>query len=79
MRKKSELGKTQTEDVLQYMKDNGSISSMDAFREFGATRLSAIIFSLRKRGYDIETETWVRTNRYGRKIEFAKYILHDEP
>ncbi len=71
------MGKTQTEDVLQYMKDNGSISSMDAFREFGATRLSAIIFSLRKRGYDIETQIEVSKNRYGRNVEFARYILHE--
>lgn len=72
------MGKSQTEDVLRYMKEEGAISSMDAFREFGATRLSAIIFELRRRGYNIETEIWERKNRYGRKTEFAKYILHED-
>lgn len=72
------MGKSQTEDVLRYMKEEGSISSMDAFGEFGATRLSGIIFALRKRGYNIETEIWEYVNRYGRKIEFAKYILHED-
>ena len=75
----SKLGKSQTEDVLRYMKENGSISSMEAFREFGATRLSAIIFALRKRGYEIETEIWTCTNRYGKNVDFAKYILKEEP
>lgn len=73
------MGKSQTEDILRFMKENGSISSMDAFKEFGATRLSGIIWCLRKRGYDIETEIWTCTNRYGKKIDFAKYILHSEP
>lgn len=72
------MGKSQTEDVLRYMKEEGAISSMDAFREFGATRLSAIIFELRRRGYNIETEIWECKNRYGRKTEFAKYILHED-
>ena len=72
------MGKSQTEDILRFMKENGSISSVDAFREFGATRLSGIIFALRKRGYNIETEIWECVNRYGRKIEFAKYILHED-
>lgn len=73
------MGKSQTEDILKYMKDNGSISSMEAFKEFGATRLSAIIFALRKRGYEIDTEIWECKNRYGKTVDFAKYILIDEP
>ena len=77
MRKKSELGKSQTEDVLRFMREEGSITSMDAIREFGATRLSAIIFSLREQGYDIETHMEVRKNRYGHTVEYARYILND--
>jgi hypothetical protein len=79
MREMKKLGKSQTEDVLRYMKENGSISSKEAFEEFGATRLSAIIFALRKRGYEIETEIWTCTNRYGKNVDFAKYILKEEP
>lgn len=73
------MGKSQTEDVLRFMKEKGSISSMEAFKEFGATRLSAIIFRLRKRGYKIDTEIWSRKNRYGKIVEFARYVLIDEP
>ena len=79
MRRKSDLGKSQTEDVVRFMKEEGSITSMDAIREFGATRLSAIIFSLREQGYDIETRMEVGKNRYGRTMEYARYVLIDEP
>lgn len=79
MRRKSDLGKSQTEDVIRFMKEEGSITSKDAIEEFGATRLSSIIFSLRKQGYDIETHMEVGINRYGRTMEYARYVLIDEP
>lgn len=44
---------TQTQKVLKYLKKGHTITSMDAFRKFHATRLSDIIFRLRKRGYKI--------------------------
>lgn len=40
---------TQEEQVYQYMKENDYITSMDAFRYLGVTRLSAKIFDLRKK------------------------------
>jgi hypothetical protein len=77
MRRKSDLGKSQTEDILRFMDEHGSITSMDAIKEFGATRLSAIIFNLRERGYDIETHMEVGKNRYGHTVEYARYVLND--
>lgn len=74
----SKLGKSQTEDVIKFMKEHGSITSMDAIKNFGATRLSAIIFSLRKRGYDIDTRMEVGKNRYGKTSEYARYVLNKE-
>lgn len=48
---------TQSEQVLQYMKQNGKISSLDAFK-MGILRLSARIWDLRnKEGYRIKGET----------------------
>ena len=72
------LGKSQTEDVLNHMRQNGSISSMEAFKLYGATRLSAIIFSLRKRGYEIDTEMHTTKTRYGKNTDYAKYILRED-
>jgi hypothetical protein len=77
MRKKSDLGNSQTDDVLKFIQEEGSITSMDAIREFGATRLSAIIFNLRKKGYNITTTMEVSKNRYGKTVEFARYILEE--
>jgi len=67
-----------TTAVLSHLMDNGSITSMDAIERYGATRLSAIIFNLRRRGYDIETVTMGMTDRYGHAVNYAKYVLHEK-
>lgn len=68
-----------TSRVLQYLKENGSITSWEAIQEFGATRLSAIIFNLRhKYNLNIISERIEFTDRYGYKSSFAKYILKEE-
>ena len=46
---------TQQAKVLEYLKAGNSITNWDAFRLFNATRLSDIIFNLRRKGYDIAT------------------------
>lgn len=46
---------TQQMKVLEYLKAGHTITNMDAFRLFNATRLSDIIFNLRRKGYDIAT------------------------
>ena len=64
--------------ILNHLKECGSITSMEAFEKYGATRLSAIIFDFRKMGYDIDTHELVRKNRYGESCVFAKYVLKGE-
>lgn len=61
--------------VLKYLQENDGISSMEAFELFGATRLSAIIFKLRKYGYCITNNRCCSKNRYGEKVYFVKYKL----
>lgn len=41
--------------VLEYLKANGSITSLQAFEKFKATRLSSIILRLRREGHHIIT------------------------
>lgn len=65
--------------VLEWLKSKGSISSLEAFKELGVTRLSAIIFNLRKRGYDIETVTCEGTDRFGHPMRYARYYLRNSP
>ena len=66
---------TQTADVLAHLEKYGSITSMEAIKLYGATRLSDIIFRLRRRGYTITTERFEVKTRYDRKTRPAKYIL----
>ena len=47
------MGKQQ-ERVLNYMSDYGSVSSLEAFRDLGVTRLSAVIFNLKRKGVKIK-------------------------
>ena len=42
--------------VLNHLKNDNSITPLEALNKFGAFRLSAIIFDLKKDGYDIDTE-----------------------
>ena len=69
---------THYDRILRHLKDYGSITSWEAFEEYGCTRLSAIIFVLRKVGYIINSEKIGRKNRYGKMVYFAKYTLVEE-
>ena len=61
---------------MKYIKThNRGITSIQAIELFGATRLSDIIFKLRKDGYEIETESVTKKNRYGHAVTFARYTL----
>lgn len=68
----------QTEMVLKWLKEVGPITPLDALREFGLMRLGARIFDLRRQGYNIETKTETRVNRFGRKVSYARYELKGE-
>lgn len=63
------------ERVLDYMKSCGSISSMEAFQDLGITRLSAVIFTLKQDGWQIQTQTEKAKNRFGKTIYYARYSL----
>ena len=63
-----------TKEVLYHLQTYGTITSMEAIDMFGATRLAAIIFILRKRGYEIETLMQTTYDRYGNVCEYAKYV-----
>ena len=65
-----------TNAVLVHLLEKGSITSWEAIKEYGATRLSAIIFNLRhKYGLNIITDDIEFIDRFGSKASFAKYIL----
>lgn len=61
--------------IIEYMKKHKGITSQDAFKELGITRLSARIKELRDLGYDISTIMIDGTNRYGEPVRFGLYKL----
>jgi hypothetical protein len=66
---------TKSGQVKQYLYDKGRIDSWTAINLFGATRLSAIIFVLRKKGFEIITENLTMKDRNGNICKFANYKL----
>lgn len=66
---------TQTDLVLNYIKQFGSISAMEAFADLGVTRLSARIFELRAMNHRISTTYETRKNRIGNAVTYARYRL----
>lgn len=67
----------QTEQVLFYMKENGSITPMEALENFGIMRLGARIFDLKSCGISIKTLQETKKNRYGKPVHYARYVLED--
>lgn len=65
---------TQRQQVLNHLKTNGTITSWEAITLFRATRLSGIIYSLRKSGYPITSTMETNGNKH-----YARYTLEGEP
>lgn len=60
--------------VLNYINQFGSITTWDAFKDLGCTRLSEYIRQLRQE-LPIEDE-WVESiNRYGEKVQYKRYWI----
>lgn len=68
----------QTERILQYMRDFGSITQLEAIRDISCMRLGARIFDLKREGYAIEKEMETSKNRYGEDTSYARYRLVDD-
>lgn len=66
---------SQREMILNHLSKKKSITSWEAFEDFGATRLSAIIFDLRSDGFDIR-DVWEEVvNQFGETVRFKRYFL----
>ena len=65
------------ERVYEYMKKFGSITTWEAFRDLGCSRLSEYIRQLRI-DYNIDDEWIQTTNRFGEKVQYKKYFFRKE-
>lgn len=66
---------TQKERVLRFWKTRKGITQLQANEYLGVSRLAAVIFDLKKEGYDIESEMVEVENRWGDKCRVARYYL----
>ena len=65
---------TQNDRVLAYMRSHKGITSLDAYRDLGCTRLSARIADLKRMGIAIGKIMVDRENRYGETVKVAQYF-----
>lgn len=61
--------------LLAYLKENKTITQLEATEILGNTRLGATVFNLRKKGYNIITDPTKGKNRYGQKTNYGTYRL----
>jgi len=66
--------KTGKDAIKWHLKNYGHITSLEAIREYGVTRLASIIWYLREEGYTIHSENLEFTTRFNIKTKVAKYL-----
>lgn len=65
------------ERIAMYIKEFGSITTLEAFRDLGCTRLSEYIRQL-KFHYKVGSDVISAKNRYGETTHFKKYYFMEE-
>ena len=74
-REKKLILDTTQQRVYDYINKTGSITTHQANKELGETRLSARIFELKHKGINIVDE-WIHVkNRYGETRRVKKYFI----
>lgn len=61
--------------VFDYIMEFGSITSLQAFTDLGETRLSAVVFDLKKKGIVITSRNKKVSNRYGESRIVKEYEI----
>ena len=65
----------QIDRILRHLEDYGSITSLEAMKEYGIMRLASRITDLKKQGYSIISETETGKNRYNETTHWKVYRL----
>lgn len=69
---------TQAERVMKYLDEFHSISSWEAFRDLGITRLAARISDLESKGINFVRTREAVENRYGEQTYYTRYSVAEE-
>lgn len=68
---------TQNERVLNYIREHGSITQIEALQHCGVMRLASRIADLKRRGYVISGKMITVKNRYDEECRVKQYRLID--
>ncbi len=68
---------TKRQKIINYIREFGSITSLDACRDLGIMQFAARIKELKQEGYKFKTEWESSKNRYGKKVDFKRFYLAD--
>lgn len=66
---------SQCDKIVEYMREYGGITQLQAYMDIGCWRLASRISDLKKRGYAIRREMISVKNRYGENVPVARYSL----
>ena len=70
--------KTQKMIILDYLENNGTITTWESQADLGILDPQHYIMELRKEGYLITDKWVVSTNRYGKKVKYKEYRLENK-
>ena len=66
---------TQNEKIKRHLEIYGTITPLDALREYGCMRLASRVSDLKKSGMNIERRMVREKNRFGETVCFAEYRI----
>lgn len=69
---------SQKERLLSYLRENTSITPMEAWGKLGVYRLGARVHDLRNEGYEIKSALTEVKNRFGETCRVAEYTLRED-
>ena len=68
---------TQCERIIAYIKEFGSISPMEAFRDLGVTELATRVSEMKAEGIEFDQKYEKAKNRYGEDVHYMRYFLKE--
>ncbi len=66
---------TQNERILRHLNEQGSITQLEAIKEYGIMRLASRISDLKRDGYRFRVKHETSKNRFGEPTSYARYYL----
>lgn len=69
---------TQNQQILEHLKEHGSITPLQALNQYGCMRLGARIYDLKACGHDIRKTMESHTNNQGQEKRYARYWMYGE-